>query len=265
MLRQRVITALVLIPLLLGALFLLPRGGGALAIGLLFFGGATEWAGFFGSRSYGPRVAYAVAVLAVAAALFATAADHSILRLLTGLATFMWLAALVLVTRYPVTIARPAIALTGVAVIALAAIALMRLHLDWQRGPELLLFLFVLVWAADIGAFFTGRAIGKKKLAPAVSPGKTWEGVGGGLILAALAAVGGSAWFEFSAGWFLPLCILVAAISVVGDLTVSIFKRNAGLKDSGRIFPGHGGILDRVDSITAAGPVFVFGLLVAGA
>jgi phosphatidate cytidylyltransferase len=177
----------------------------------------------------------------------------------------MWLAALLLVTRYPVRIDRVATAVAGIAVVALAAVALMRLHLDWQRGPELLLFLFVLVWAADIGAFFTGRAIGRRKLAPAVSPGKTWEGVGGGILLAALAAVGGAAWFGFGSGWFLPLCLLVAAISVVGDLTVSIFKRNAGLKDSGRIFPGHGGILDRVDSITAAGPVFVFGLLVAGA
>jgi phosphatidate cytidylyltransferase len=260
-----VITALILIPLLLGALFLLPRGGGALAIGILFLGGATEWAGFFGSSGYARRIAYAVVVLAAAAALFAMTADHSILQLLTGLATLMWLAALLLVTRYPVSIARPATALAGVAAIALAAIALMRLHLDWQRGPELLLFLFVLVWAADIGAFFTGRAIGKRKLAPAVSPGKTWEGVFGGMLLAALAAAGGSAWFGYGADWFVPLCLLVAAISVVGDLSVSIFKRNAGLKDSGRIFPGHGGILDRVDSITAAGPVFVFGLLVAGA
>jgi len=252
MLRQRVITALILIPLLLGALFLLPRGGGALAIGVLFFGGAIEWAGFFGAESYARRVAYAVAVAAAAALFFAISADHQVLKLLTGLATFMWLAALLLVTRYPVRIARVATAVAGSAVVALAAVALMRLHLDWQRGP-------------DIGAFFTGRAIGRRKLAPAVSPGKTWEGVGGGILLAALAAVGGAAWFGFGSGWFLPLCLLVAAISVVGDLTVSIFKRNAGLKDSGRIFPGHGGILDRVDSITAAGPVFVFGLLVAGA
>lgn len=265
MLRQRVITALILIPLLLGALFLLPRGGGALAIGVLFFGGAIEWAGFFGAESYARRVAYAVLVAAAAALFFAISADHQVLKLLTGLATFMWLAALLLVTRYPVRIGRAVSAFAGIAVVALAAVALMRLHLDWQRGPELLLFLFVLVWAADIGAFFTGRAIGRKKLAPAVSPGKTWEGVGGGILLAALAAVGGAAWFGFGSGWFLPLCLLVAAISVVGDLTVSIFKRNAGLKDSGRIFPGHGGILDRVDSITAAGPVFVFGLLVAGA
>lgn len=244
---------------------MLPRGGGALALGVLFFGGAIEWAGFFGAESYARRVAYAVLVAAAAALFFAISADHQILKLLTGLATLMWLAALLLVTRYPVRIAGVATAVAGIAVVALAAVALMRLHLDWQRGPELLLFLFVLVWAADIGAFFTGRAIGRKKLAPAVSPGKTWEGVGGGMLLAAMAAVAGAAWFGFGSGWFLPLCLLVAAISVVGDLSVSIFKRNAGLKDSGRIFPGHGGILDRVDSITAAGPVFVFGLLVAGA
>jgi phosphatidate cytidylyltransferase len=264
MLKQRVMTALVLIPLLIVALFVLPRDAGAIAIGLLFLGGAVEWGGFFGDGSHLQRSVFTLVVLGVLAVVFMLAADHGFLRLLTGLAMLMWVAALILVVRYPLQIARPVTAATGVAVLVCAGASLMRLHLDWQRGPELLLFLFILVWAADIGAYFTGRTFGRVKLAPAVSPGKTWEGVAGGMLLALLAALAGSYWFGFGAGWFLPLCVVAAVISVVGDLTVSIFKRNAGLKDSGRIFPGHGGILDRVDSITAAGPVFVFGLLVAG-
>lgn len=263
MLRQRVITALVLIPLLLGALFVLPRSGGAIAIGLLFLAGAYEWGGFFGNGGLPQRVAYATTALVVIAVLFILAGDPQVLKLVAALATLFWVGSLVLIARYPLRIPTAAVVVTGLAAISFAAVCLMRLHLDWQRGPELLLFIFVLVWAADIGAFFTGRAIGRRKLAPAVSPGKTWEGVFGGMLLAALAAVGGSLWFGHQPAWF-PLCVAVAAISVVGDLTVSIFKRNAGLKDSGSIFPGHGGVLDRVDSITAAGPVFVFGVLVIG-
>jgi phosphatidate cytidylyltransferase len=136
-------------------------------------------------------------------------------------------------------------------------LALVRLH---EQGPQLMLFLLLLVVAADIGAYFAGRALGKHKLAPRVSPGKTWEGVGGGLVAAAMMAAFGVWWFDMDAVPFMALCIVVAIASVVGDLTESMFKRHAGLKDSGNLLPGHGGVLDRVDSVTAAAPVFLIGL-----
>jgi phosphatidate cytidylyltransferase len=121
-----------------------------------------------------------------------------------------------------------------------------------------------LVVAADIGAYFAGRRFGRNKLAPRVSPGKTWEGVAGGLVAAALMAAVGVWWFDVSAGRFIALCMVVVVASIVGDLTESLFKRHAGLKDSGTILPGHGGVLDRVDSVTAAAPVFLLGLQVLG-
>ncbi len=142
------------------------------------------------------------------------------------------------------------------------------IYLHYQYGPELLLFLFSLVWIADIGAYFSGRRFGSHKLAPAISPGKTWEGVFGGLLANLL-------WmfllYQVTDGWgvnlvyFLLIGLLTSAFSVVGDLFESILKREAQVKDSGNLLPGHGGVLDRIDGVIAAAPIFVCGLfLVAG-
>jgi phosphatidate cytidylyltransferase len=132
-------------------------------------------------------------------------------------------------------------------------------------GPWWVLLLFAIVAAADIGAFFSGRAFGKVKLAPAVSPGKTWEGVIGGLAGTAVVGTVAALAFGLPVMAMALLAVAVGAISVIGDLTISMLKRNAGVKDSGRIFPGHGGVLDRFDSLLAALPVYLLGLgVVAG-
>ena len=127
-------------------------------------------------------------------------------------------------------------------------------------GVVWVVFVLFLVWATDIGAFAAGKLFGKIKLIPRVSPRKTWEGVIGGIVLAAIVAIAGAMYFQQDPLSFVSLCVAVSAISVVGDLIVSVFKRHHGLKDSGRIFPGHGGMLDRIDSICSAAPVFVLGL-----
>ena len=119
--------------------------------------------------------------------------------------------------------------------------------------------------AADTGAYFAGHRFGRVKLAPRVSPGKTWEGVIGGMLLALLASLAGAAWFEQPPLAFAAVGLAAAAFSVVGDLTESMLKRSAGVKDSGHLLPGHGGMLDRLDSIAAGAPLFVFGLLLIGA
>ena len=133
-------------------------------------------------------------------------------------------------------------------------------------GGEILLYLLSLVWVADIGAYFSGRRFGRHKLAPAISPGKTREGVIGGLMANLL-------WmlliYQFSLGWglallpFLIIGLATSLISVVGDLFESVLKREAGVKDSGKLLPGHGGVLDRVDSVIAAAPIFISGFIIA--
>jgi phosphatidate cytidylyltransferase len=141
------------------------------------------------------------------------------------------------------------------------------IHLHDVYGGGMLLYLFSLVWIADIGAYFSGRKFGKHKLAPAISPGKTWEGLIGGLLanLVWIIVV-----YQLSSGWgfglsqFLLIGLATSLISVVGDLFESILKREAGVKDSGKLLPGHGGMLDRVDSVIAAAPVFVAGIFIMG-
>jgi phosphatidate cytidylyltransferase len=132
------------------------------------------------------------------------------------------------------------------------------------QGAWLLLFVLAVIMAADVGAYFAGHRWGRLKLAPRISPGKTWEGVIGGLALSALVAWGGAVLLGWPVFTVIPLALGAAAFSVVGDLMESLLKRHSGLKDSGQILPGHGGVLDRIDSLTAGVPMFVLGLLQLG-
>ncbi|HEX7373797.1 MAG TPA: phosphatidate cytidylyltransferase, partial [Steroidobacteraceae bacterium] len=159
---------------------------------------------------------------------------------------------------------RFAAAVVGFPVLVPAAVGLGRLVLVEPHGRMLLLYLLVLIAAADVGAYFGGRLLGRHKLAPRVSPGKTWEGFVAGMVAAAIAAAAGAMVFDVPLRPWLVLCVLVALVSVVGDLFESMLKRRAGLKDSGNLLPGHGGILDRIDSITAASPTFLLGLYALG-
>ncbi|MCG8434327.1 MAG: phosphatidate cytidylyltransferase, partial [Gammaproteobacteria bacterium] len=143
--------------------------------------------------------------------------------------------------------------------------AITALHDRQPQGWQLLLFLLVLIWAADIGAYFAGKAWGKNKLAPNISPGKTWEGVFGGLAASLAAALLANYWLGFPLLIILPLVVILVALSVVGDLSESMLKRQAHIKDSGSLFPGHGGVLDRLDSLLATAPMFLLGLKVMDA
>lgn len=256
MLRQRVITALVLGPLVILVVLAVPHTVTAAVLSLLVIAGAWEWAAFPGFTRYPARLSYAAFIaVCLAASWYGISTMQSELMLYAALA--WWLLALVWIAFAPSQVNRASAAIAGLLVLVPAWVALVRLHAE---GPQLLLFLLLLVVAADIGAYFAGRAFGKHKLAPKVSPGKTWEGVFGGLIAALLMAALGVWWFDMSTVPFMILCLVVAIASVVGDLTESLFKRHAGLKDSGSLLPGHGGVLDRVDSVTAAAPVFLIGL-----
>ncbi|MCP4494225.1 MAG: phosphatidate cytidylyltransferase [Gammaproteobacteria bacterium] len=157
--------------------------------------------------------------------------------------------------------------LLGMTLLWICVHALLFLYLSFDQGGWMMLFLLTLVWVADIGAYFSGRRFGKNKLAPGISPGKTWEGVAGGVLanlLWMLLVYKLTEGWGMTLGWFVSVGLATSAISVVGDLFESILKREAGVKDSGKILPGHGGVLDRVDSVIAAAPIFVSGLFFAG-
>jgi phosphatidate cytidylyltransferase len=257
MLRQRVITALVLAPCVLLVILAIPHTITIAVLALLVMAGAWEWSAFPGFTQYSARLAYVALIAACLAATWYMGVDNVSSDLMLYAALAWWVLALLWIAVAPSKVNRASAAIAGLFVLVPVWVALVRLHAE---GPQLMLFLLLLVVAADIGAYFAGRAFGKHKLAPRVSPGKTWEGVFGGLIAASLLATIGVWWFDMSTVPFMLLCVVVAIASVVGDLTESLFKRHAGLKDSGNLLPGHGGVLDRVDSVTAAAPVFIIGL-----
>jgi phosphatidate cytidylyltransferase len=263
-LRQRVITALLLAGVVIAVLFWLPPMAAVAAVGVVVLAGAWEWAGFARLTSPLRRLLYTAGVaIAIYAAWRITATPAGFAALLC-LAALWWFLAFLWVAFAPQRGGRLAAGGAGFAVLVPAAIGLARLALVEPRGQLLLFFLIVLIAAADVGAYFGGRAFGRHKLAPVVSPGKTWEGFIAGMAGAGVAAAAGTMVLGEPMLPWVGVCVVVALFSVVGDLVESMFKRHVGLKDSGGLLPGHGGVLDRIDGFTAAAPSFLFGLHLIG-
>jgi phosphatidate cytidylyltransferase len=263
-LRQRVVTALLIAGLVIGVLLWMPPAAALVTIAVVVLAGAWEWAGFAGLTGAAQRLGYTVAVALAIFAAWRFTADPGHRLAFLRLTALWWALGLLWLVLASQRGGRLAAVCVGFAVLVPAAIGLGRLALLEPRGQELLLFLIVLIAAADVGAYFGGRRLGRHKLAPRVSPNKTWEGLVSGVLGAAVAAVAGAALFGQPVMPWLALCVVVALASVVGDLVESKFKRRAGLKDSGGLLPGHGGVLDRIDSHVAAAPIFLLGLQVLG-
>ncbi|MFL4558822.1 phosphatidate cytidylyltransferase [Yersinia kristensenii] len=274
MLKYRLITALILIPVVIGALFLLPPVGFAIVTLVVSMLAAWEWGQLAGFASRSQRIWLAIlcGFLLVLMLLSLPAYQHSAhlpqVSVPLWLSMGWWIAALLLVLTYPRSavvwrdsrLLRIGFGILTIVPFFWGMVALRQYgyEQDHNIGAWWLLYVMLLVWGADSGAYMFGKLFGKHKLAPKVSPGKTWEGLIGGLLTSAL--------ISWLFGRYAPLdiipeklliCSVVAALaSVLGDLTESMFKREAGIKDSGHLIPGHGGILDRIDSLTAAVPVF---------
>jgi phosphatidate cytidylyltransferase len=245
-------------------LFVLPPAATLVLILIAFLFGAWEWSAFVAPTRRGIRAAFVALIgLGVLVAWQATAGRDGLTALLVA-AGVWWLVALLWITRGPGRAGPVLAAVAGVAALVPTAVALGRLRGVDPQGAGVLLFSLAVIMAADVGAYFAGHRWGRLKLAPRVSPGKTWEGVIGGLVASLLVAWGGAALFGWPSTVIVPLALGAAAFSVVGDLMESLLKRHSGLKDSGHLLPGHGGVLDRIDSLTAGVPVFTLGLLQAG-
>jgi phosphatidate cytidylyltransferase len=266
-LKLRILTALILAPLLMWATYALPTIGFGLLAGAFFLVAAWEWAGLCGMTRTGGKAAY-VGAIALAGVLLYGA---PILPILGAAAAWWTWATFEMLYHRDVRDGWVASALgkpvSGFFVLLPAWLAPLWLHAQ-PNGWREVVFLLLLVWAADTGAYFVGRPWGRTKIAPQISPGKSLEGVVGGLLAVALLAWGSGLfvwrWPGIQLALWVGLACVVALISVIGDLMESRFKRAVGLKDSSHILPGHGGVLDRIDALTAAAPFFVLGAMALG-
>ncbi len=274
MFKERVLTALVLAPIMIGGIFFLPLNEFAVFIAVIATVGAWEWANIAGYKKNWSRILYALVVFA---SLYASARflrhheEYKIFYLAAG--ALWWVLAFALVQRYPggtdVWAARPIRALLGLCVLVPMWVGFM--HLKTQPHSSLLIiYVMLVVWGADTGAYFAGKRWGRSKLAPHVSPGKSWAGFWGGLVTTLAVAAGFALYLhEFVqpvnwsfGGQLLLITVVTMVISVLGDLVESMMKRHRGIKDSSSLLPGHGGVLDRIDSMAAAVPVFAFMMLI---
>jgi len=273
MLYQRVLTAVVLIPLFILAVLKLdaPWFAGLLALFILL--GAWEWAALSGLTTFFGKLFYCFVVLSGLFLLYQGLSVEWLSLAVLASGVIWWALALLWLKMSRPDAGQSRNAgfykpVAGLFVLIPAWYALVMLHEQQShQGAVWVLYIFVLVWLADIGAYFSGKRFGRTKLAPTLSPGKTWEGVLGCLMVVGLYAVAVAIFTGMTvqpAVMLVLLSLLVSLLSVAGDLFESLFKRQAGVKDSGSLFPGHGGVMDRIDSLTAAVPLYVSGLLWLG-
>ncbi len=290
MLLQRIITALILVPLVVLAVFQLPSEYFSLFIGLITLLAAWEWTNLIGINSLFKRGLFLVALilpmvwmhfwtqfLEVAAQVL----DWPDIRTYSGILEWLvvppvlfWILAMILIRNTPAGVLQLEMkkrykALIGWLVLFATWMFLSRLRAFY--GSEMTLYFLVLIWVADIAAYFAGKKFGKTKLSPEISPGKTVQGMYGALIAGGVWAAIFIGYYGYRDGFvwmrvtdFILLSVLTVLISIYGDLFFSVVKRQRGVKDTGSILPGHGGILDRVDSLIAAIPFFYAGILVIG-
>lgn len=265
MLKQRVISAAVLAPTVVLSVLYMPHQWFVVFLALIALLAAWEWAAMV-TKTISAKVIYVL----VCAGLMGVAwliLEESHVRLFMLLGSFYWIFILLLLAFYQSSwlgnyLLEGFLHSSGYFVIVIGWLAMLSVH---QQQATMLLFLFMLIWVADIAAYFSGKKFGRNKLAEELSPGKTREGVLGAMIATLIFALLGVFWWQDNlaiglAIYFVLLCVFSALISIVGDLFESLLKRNAGIKDSGSIIPGHGGILDRIDSLLAASPGFMLGL-----
>ena len=264
-LQTRLLTAGVLAPIVIGGIFFLPPDQAAILFGVFLVVAAWEWSGLLGWKHKVLRSAYTVA-LALLAIVVWRWNEHAVLfPHLHFLAIIWWVLALILIIAAQLRRLGKFIGLASNGVSGLMVLLPAWSAIVWllNNHRAMLLSFFVLIWVADAAAYFVGRRYGRIRLASNVSPGKSWEGVAGGVGFGAVCAIA----ISYSVGFsdnarrgFIIVAMITIFASIIGDLFESMLKRHMGTKDSGQILPGHGGVMDRIDGLVAAAPVFAVGL-----
>lgn len=275
MLKLRVVTALAIATIFLLSLFLLPANGFMLFMAIVLLVGAWEWANLSGFEQRYQRIVYccSTVVLMLLVAFytgigFQNTISMEAVRTILLVACVWWAVALLWVQSYPSSTVlwggRWPRLLMGWLVLVPAWLSLTYLHQS-SYGSWMILLVMSAVFVSDTGAYFFGRAFGRRKLAKEVSPGKSWEGFWGGLLCCIALSLAVSLYAEFGSWQSLLIVLLFTGLaSVLGDLLESMVKRHRCIKDSGSLLPGHGGVMDRLDSITASAPVFALGAILSG-
>lgn len=269
MLKQRILTALVLTTIVLWAVFGLSDNQLLFLFGVVLFGGAWEWSALAELHT---KLAMVLFVLVQTGLLilcwWLVVSDSGIVRIVLVASFFAWLVILYCLAMYErgklkIHFSQSFRVLLGFLLLPIALLSLAFILMRFDNDRELILMLFFLVWGADVAAYFTGKKWGKNKLAPKISPGKSWQGVAGALLMTVLISC--VAWWQMNypvslLPKLIVLSLVVVILSIVGDLFESLLKRQSGVKDSSHLLPGHGGVLDRIDSMIAASPAFALGI-----
>jgi len=267
MLKQRIITAAILIPLVVWSIFYASEQGFTSGLAVVLFIATLEWNNFVNYNNKASGYIFSV-VLILAFLYMEHLAELQFIQYAIYLSLVWWLISIPLLFNFPFKSShllqqKPTKIIIGFVMILSTFLALNLLRNSQEYGSVYVMYLFIIIWIADSGAYFAGRKWGKHKLIPNVSPGKSWEGVVGGVIASLVAAFVALDILNIDSSqsvMFILVTLVTVIYSVVGDLSESMFKRMASIKDSGKILPGHGGILDRIDSLTSGLPVFLAGL-----
>lgn len=257
---KRLLTAAILIPVVVWLVMFSADAAFISVLSIIMLIAGFEWAALAGIKNKLIKILFSLVCLGVAVG--GLQLPMELLQTITVLMLSFWLFMVLLIIIKPTMLMRfksnvATLLCLGVVVISTTWLSLYLLRINFTEGRAMLMYLLLLIWIADSGAYFAGRAFGKHKLSPIISPGKSIEGVVGGLLACVVFSYLAAPYIGYTSILFIAVSLTVALVSVYGDLFESLLKRRAGVKDSGSILPGHGGILDRIDSLLGAAPFFV--------
>ena len=269
MLKQRVLTALILVPLVLWALFSLNDDALFVLFAVIVLAGAFEWLQLAELTKLHERFIFIFVQFLFCGFVWYVAKHNTELSIIIlASVTMVWLLIVLWLVFYEKGVINSRLGKISRVLLSYILLPSCLLSIgfilkNFTNDRFIILLLFTLIWGADVFAYFSGRAFGKHKLAPSISPGKSWEGVIGALIGCFVVAIVASSLLAYPGQvrtMFVAFCLIIVLISVAGDLFESLLKRQVGIKDSGNILPGHGGVLDRIDSLISSAPVFSLGM-----